>query len=286
MAVMKHDRVFCGFRAQSRTQLWHEGRGRPEETAALTIVAGVALAFVPGAQGLGAALVAGAVLGGGASLIDQACSGYPISWGQVGRDTLFGAAGGALGYGAGKGIQWAARTPAGQAVTGWAGRQASKIPGVQRLAEGLGAKGAGEGAQEISSVTDDALNSVATPANASPNPLDAAAPVGRRGVSKTFYDAEGNVTATASYGWEMPVAPGTNSPTVINGRPYSGHAIDQMQSRGLVPSVVEDAIANGESYRGYGTKAVHYSAANDVSAVLNQEGKVVTASYGRLKQSG
>ena len=122
------------------------------------------------AQGLGAALVAGAVLGGGASLIDQACPGYPISWGQVGKDTLFGAAGGALGYGAGKGIQWAARTPAGQAVTGWAGRQASRIPGVQRLAENLGAKGAGEGAQEISSVTDDALNSVATPANASPMP--------------------------------------------------------------------------------------------------------------------
>ena len=166
MAVMKHDRVFCGFRAQSRTQLWHEGRGRPEETAALTIVAGVALAFVPGAQGLGAALVAGAVLGGGASLIDQACSGYPISWGQVGRDTLFGAAGGALGYGAGKGIQWAARTPAGQAVTGWAGRQASRIPGLQQLTENLGAKSA----QEASSVTDDALGSVATPANASPAP--------------------------------------------------------------------------------------------------------------------
>ena len=72
--------------------------------------------------------------------------------------------------GAGKGIQWAARTPAGQAVTGWAGRQASRIPGVQRLAENLGAKGAGEGAQEASSVTDDALNSVATPANASPTP--------------------------------------------------------------------------------------------------------------------
>ena len=97
MTVIKRNRVFCGFRAQSLTQLWHEGRGHLEETAALAIVAGVALAFVPGAQGLGAALVAGAVLGGGASLIGQACSGYPIR--QVGRDTLFGAAGGALGYG-------------------------------------------------------------------------------------------------------------------------------------------------------------------------------------------
>ena len=167
MTVIKRNRVFCGFRAQSLTQLWHEGRGHLEETAALAIVAGVALAFVPGAQGLGAALVAGAVLGGGASLIDQACTGYPIDMGQVGKDTLFGAAGGALGYGAGKGIQWAARTPAGQAVTNWASRQASRIPGVQRLAENLGAKSA----QEASSVTDDALGSVATPAKSSAAPL-------------------------------------------------------------------------------------------------------------------
>ncbi|WP_455130406.1 DUF6531 domain-containing protein, partial [Propionibacterium acidifaciens] len=142
----------------------------PKWGTALAIVAGVALAFVPGAQGLGAALVAGAVLGGGASLIDQACTGYPIDWGQVGKDTLTGAAGGALGYGAGKGLQWAARTPAGQAVTDWAGRQTSRIPAVQRLTQNLGAKGAGQSTREAPPLTGDALDSVATPANASPTP--------------------------------------------------------------------------------------------------------------------
>ncbi|RRC94429.1 hypothetical protein EII11_10270, partial [Schaalia canis] len=76
----------------------------PKWGTALAIVAGVGLAFVPGAQGFAAALIAGAVLGGGASIIDQACSGYPIDWGQVGKDTLFGLGGGAFGYGVGKGL--------------------------------------------------------------------------------------------------------------------------------------------------------------------------------------
>jgi len=36
----------------------------------------------------------------------------------------------------------------------------------------------------------------------------------------------------------------TNDPSVINNRLYTGHALDQMQGRGFVPSVVEDAINN------------------------------------------
>jgi Domain of unknown function (DUF4258) len=43
----------------------------------------------------------------------------------------------------------------------------------------------------------------------------------------------------------MEVAPGTNKPTTINGIDYSGHALDQMQERGLVPSVVQNTIENG-----------------------------------------
>ncbi|MBV9470593.1 MAG: DUF4258 domain-containing protein [Abitibacteriaceae bacterium] len=42
------------------------------------------------------------------------------------------------------------------------------------------------------------------------------------------------------------IAPGTNSPTTINGRPFSGHALDRMQERGIPPSVVENAIQHGE----------------------------------------
>ncbi|QWW19524.1 hypothetical protein I6B53_10690 [Schaalia sp. 19OD2882] len=139
----------------------------PKWGTALAIVAGVALAFVPGAQGFAAAIIAGAVLGGGASIIDQVCSGYPINWGQVGKDTLFGAAGGAAGWGIGKGLQWAAKTPAGQAVTKWVGNQVNRIPGVQAVKDLLARRGTSEVAEQGA---DDALNAVASPAKARPTP--------------------------------------------------------------------------------------------------------------------
>ena len=50
------------------------------------------------------------------------------------------------------------------------------------------------------------------------------APVGRRG---------------------SPMEVGGNTGTEIGGRYYTGHALDRMQGRGLVPSVIEDAIATG-----------------------------------------
>ena len=110
----------------------------PKWGTALAIVAGVGLAFVPGAQGFAAALVTGAVLGGGASLIDQACSGYPIDWKQVGVDTLWGIGGGAAGWGIGKAFQWAAKTPLGQSATSWMKDQASRVPIVRDIVNRLG----------------------------------------------------------------------------------------------------------------------------------------------------
>ncbi len=158
----------------------------PKWGTALAIVAGVALAFVPGTQGLAAALIAGAVLGGGASIIDQACSGYPIDWKQVGTDAALGLAGGGLGYGAGKGLQWAARTPLGQSAVGWAREQAGRLPVVQNLATRLGAD---EGARTGASAADGALESVATPAKAPPTP---AAP------STEFQGVEAQVRTSSS----------------------------------------------------------------------------------------
>ena len=113
----------------------------PKWGTALAIIAGVGLAFVPGAQGLAAALITGAVLGGGASLIDQACSGYPIDWKQVGLSTVLGAAGGGLGYGAGKAFEWAARTPLGQRAIGWTMDRVNRIPVVRSIAQRLGPNG-------------------------------------------------------------------------------------------------------------------------------------------------
>jgi len=46
-------------------------------------------------------------------------------------------------------------------------------------------------------------------------------------------------------GEPMNVPKGTNPDTTIQGRNYVGHAIDQMQGRGIPPSAVEDTIRNG-----------------------------------------
>jgi RHS repeat-associated protein len=113
--------------------------------------------------------------------------------------------------------------------------------------------------------------------------VDAGTPVGRRVVTKTFYDEAGNATGKAKYGWELKVAPGTNSPAVIGGRSYSGHALDQMQGRGILPSAVEDAIGYSTPAPSRGGTSVFYSSANDLSVVVNSEGRVVTTSFGDLR---
>jgi RHS repeat-associated protein len=69
--------------------------------------------------------------------------------------------------------------------------------------------------------------------NAGPSPRT---PVGRSGQQHSFPN---------------PNAPQPrNVPTTINGRNYSGHAIDRMQERGFVPSVVENAIKTGTATLG------------------------------------
>ncbi|WP_232428416.1 DUF4258 domain-containing protein [Burkholderia ubonensis] len=52
-------------------------------------------------------------------------------------------------------------------------------------------------------------------------------------------------TPTGQGGSPMDVKPGTNSPATIGGISYSGHALDEMQSDGIVPSVVKNAIETG-----------------------------------------
>jgi len=54
-------------------------------------------------------------------------------------------------------------------------------------------------------------------------------------------------TPTGQRGSPMDVPKGTNAPTTIGDREYSGHALDQMQGRGVPPSAVEDAITSGTS---------------------------------------
>jgi RHS repeat-associated protein len=78
------------------------------------------------------------------------------------------------------------------------------------------------------------------------------------------------------------VPPGTNKPTVINDRLFTGHALDRMQRNGIVPSAVEDTIRAGSEYPGNdpGT-SLFYSAADNLSVVIDSaSGRVITVRYG------
>lgn len=93
---------------------------------------------------------------------------------------------------------------------------------------------------------------------------DATAPIGRRGSP-------------------IEIAPGTNSPATIGGRQYTGHALDRMQGRGIMPSAVDDTIATSRGVPGADGPIIHYSPANNISVVLNADGSVRTVSYGVFK---
>jgi hypothetical protein len=97
--------------------------------------------------------------------------------------------------------------------------------------------------------------------------------------------ADGDIpasTPTGVRGSPMDVPPGTNSPTMIDDISYSGHAIDEMQSEGFVPSVIQDAIENGQEAIGSSGRVAYYSPENNIS-VITENGRVITVSSGFLK---
>jgi RHS repeat-associated protein len=76
----------------------------------------------------------------------------------------------------------------------------------------------------------------------------------------------------------VPNKPPINKPTTINNTPYSGHAIDEMQCHGIIPSAVENTIQTGIPRPGNkpGT-TVYYDPVNNITAVSNNTtGNVIT----------
>ena len=69
-----------------------------------------------------------------------------------------------------------------------------------------------------------------------------------------------------------------NKPDTISGRDYTGHALDEMQSEGIMPSVVENAIKNGASAAGNTAGTTVFSdAVNGISVVVDSaSGRVIT----------
>jgi hypothetical protein len=71
-----------------------------------------------------------------------------------------------------------------------------------------------------------------------------------------------------------PYQPAQNAATTVGGRYYSGHALDQMRNRGIMPSVVEDTVANGVPATGRGGVVIF--ATDQLRVVLNSDGGVIT----------
>lgn len=68
----------------------------------------------------------------------------------------------------------------------------------------------------------------------------------------------------------------------VCGRDYSGHAFDQMQARGIPPSVVSNTIGTGAWYPGNSAStSQYYSVVNDVTVIVNHNtGNTVTVRWG------
>jgi hypothetical protein len=85
--------------------------------------------------------------------------------------------------------------------------------------------------------------------------VDAATPIGRRGNP-------------------MHIPRGTNAPTRIGGQDFTGHAIDQMQGRGIMPSVVNDTIRTG--VESAGRDGARIFTTDQLKVILNPSGSVKT----------
>lgn len=92
----------------------------------------------------------------------------------------------------------------------------------------------------------------------------AATTVGRRGQQVNFPNANASIPR--------------NAPGTIGGRDFSGHALDRMQERGIMPSAIENAIRHGASSPGTAAGTTRYfDAANKFNVVVDSaSGRIVT----------
>jgi len=89
-----------------------------------------------------------------------------------------------------------------------------------------------------------------------------------------------------SKGFELknhPSQPVRNAPTRIGDRDFSGHALDQMQNRGITPSVVENAVKTGNASPGnVAGRIIFRDSTNNISVVTDTAtGRVITVRGGQ-----
>ena len=73
-----------------------------------------------------------------------------------------------------------------------------------------------------------------------------------------------------------------NNAASINNKNYSGHALDQMQNRGIPLSVVDDTIENGEQFETNRPNTIgHYDPVNKIRVISNSKtGRIITVIKG------
>ena len=81
-------------------------------------------------------------------------------------------------------------------------------------------------------------------------------------------------TPVGRRGSPMDVPRGTNAPAEVGGRQYTGHALDQMQGRGVPPTAVDDAIRTGAPSAGRDGATVYTN--DQLRVVVNPNGSVKT----------
>lgn len=60
--------------------------------------------------------------------------------------------------------------------------------------------------------------------------------------ARVVQGADGAKVFVGKKGNPINVVKGTNVPAVINGRKFTGHALDRIQGNGFAPMIIEDAI--------------------------------------------
>ena len=71
-----------------------------------------------------------------------------------------------------------------------------------------------------------------------------------------------------------------NTEHIVNGRRYGAHAMDQMQNRGIPPSVVENTITTGQKIPAKDGRLQYYEKVNNITVIAEPNGDIVTVRYG------
>ncbi|VHO00999.1 hypothetical protein RHT_00271 [Candidatus Rhabdochlamydia sp. T3358] len=73
-----------------------------------------------------------------------------------------------------------------------------------------------------------------------------------------------------------------NEAAVINGRKYTGHALDRIQDRGFMPSIIENTLEIGHvSPADFPGGLEYYDSINRIKVIVNKNGQIITVIPGK-----